>query len=175
MSTGAADAATGQVHETTPTRDDEFATFYERHHGAVARAIGVTIGDSALGIEAADEAMARAYQRWPKIRSYDNPAGWTYRVGLNWSRSWVRRHRRTDHLHTPDAVDPRPADVDLERAIAALSADHRAVVVCRFLLDWSIETTADALHLRPGTVKSRLSRALSELERHLGDSEERSR
>jgi RNA polymerase sigma factor (sigma-70 family) len=174
MSTGAADATTEHVHEPRADREREFADFYERHHGAVARAIGATIGDAALGTEAADEAMARAYQRWHKIRGYDNPAGWTYRVGLNWSRSWARRHRRQDHrLHRPDAIDPRPADVDLERAISALSDDHRAVVVCRYLLDWSIETTADALDLRPGTVKSRLSRALSELERHLGATEER--
>jgi hypothetical protein len=35
--------------------------------------------------------MARAYQRWSKIGAYDN--GWTYRFGLNWSRSWLRRNR----------------------------------------------------------------------------------
>jgi RNA polymerase sigma factor (sigma-70 family) len=161
------------VHEPTPTREREFADFYELHHAAVARAIAATIGDAVLGQEAADEAMARAYQRWSKIRSYDNPAGWTYRVGLNWSRSWLRRHRRQDHrLHRPEAIDAPPVDVDLENALATLSHDHRAVVVCRYLLDWSVDQTADALDVRPGTVKSRLSRALSELERRLGGTEE---
>jgi RNA polymerase sigma factor (sigma-70 family) len=161
------------VHEPTPTRDREFADFYEQNHAAVARAIGATIGDASLGREAADEAMARAYQRWSKIRAYDNPAGWTYRVGLNWSRSWLRRHRRHDSQPPrTEATEARTVDVDLERALTALSPDHRAVVVCRYLLDWSIEDTAEALDLRAGTVKSRLSRALSELERQLAETEE---
>lgn len=173
MSASAADARTDQVHETTPTADQAFASFYAAHHADVARAIGLTIGDAPLGRDAADEAMARAYQRWSTICAYDNPAGWTYRVGLNWSRSWLRRNRRQDNrLYRPDLEHAAAADVDLERAISELSDDHRAVVVCRYLLDWSVDQTADALHLRPGTVKSRLSRALSELERLLGATEE---
>jgi len=53
-----------------------------------------------------------------------------------------------------------------------LAIDHRAVVVCRLLLGWSEAQTAEALAIRPGTVKSRLSRASKQLEhrlRHLRD------
>jgi DNA-directed RNA polymerase specialized sigma24 family protein len=45
----------------------------------------------------------------------------------------------------------------------------RAVVVCRLLLDWSVDQTAAALRLKAGTVKSRLHRALAQLERTLGE------
>jgi len=48
-----------------------------------------------------------------------------------------------------------------------LAIDHRAVVVCRLLLGWSEAQTAEALAIRPGTVKSRLSRASKQLERRL--------
>ena len=58
-------------------------------------------------------------------------------------------------------------DTDLSEALAQLSEDHRAVVVLRYFLDWSVEQTADALEVSPGTVKSRLSRALDHLERRL--------
>jgi DNA-directed RNA polymerase specialized sigma24 family protein len=37
-------------------------------------------------------------------------------------------------------------------------------VVCRLLLDWSVDETAAALEISPGTVKSRLHRALTILE-----------
>jgi RNA polymerase sigma-70 factor (ECF subfamily) len=47
--------------------------------------------------------------------------------------------------------------------MAALPESRRCVVVCRLLLGWSEAQTAVALGLRPGTVKSRLSRALDEL------------
>jgi RNA polymerase sigma-70 factor (ECF subfamily) len=41
--------------------------------------------------------------------------------------------------------------------------------VCRYLLDWSEEDTAAALDIPTGTVKSRLSRALDQLAKHLED------
>ena len=41
---------------------------------------------------------------------------------------------------------------------------HRSVVVCRLFLDWSTEQTAAALDIAPGTVKSRLHRALRSLQ-----------
>ena len=36
----------------------------------------------------------------------------------------------------------------------ALDPPMRGVVVCRFLLDWSVQQTADALNIRPETVRS---------------------
>lgn len=38
--------------------------------------------------------MVRTFQHWDKIRRYDNPAGWAYRVGLNWATSRLRRRSR---------------------------------------------------------------------------------
>ena len=51
------------------------------------------------------------------------------------------------------------ADPAVHAALAELDPKHRSVVVCRHVLGWSVAETAAALHLREGTVKSRLSRA----------------
>jgi RNA polymerase sigma-70 factor (ECF subfamily) len=111
--------------------------------------------------------MVRAYQRWDRVSTLDNPAGWVYRVGLNHARSRLRRLlRRPPPPHTI-AAEFTVADPAIERALARLSVDHRAVVVCRHLLGWSEAQTAAALELRPGTVKSRLTRALTRLEAEL--------
>ena len=56
-----------------------------------------------------------------------------------------------------------PTDEALVRALRQLSVDHRTVVVGRYYLDWSEEQLATALDIAPGTVKSRLSRALTHL------------
>ncbi|MGI9595855.1 MAG: sigma factor-like helix-turn-helix DNA-binding protein [Acidimicrobiales bacterium] len=48
--------------------------------------------------------------------------------------------------------------------MARLTVDARAVVVLRYLLEWSTIDTAAALGVAQGTVKSRLARALAELE-----------
>ncbi len=68
-----------------PDGGEVFAAFYRSDYANVARALSYTLGDVDLGREATDEAMARAYARWSKIREYDSPAGWVYRVGLNWA------------------------------------------------------------------------------------------
>lgn len=147
----------------------DFTAFYEQTRASVARALALTLGDAELAGEAADEAMVRAYQRWRQVGSLDNPGGWVYRVGLNWSRSVLRRRKvarrhvqREIHTEQPTVGDPAVA-----AALDQLSVDHRAVVVCRHLLGWSEQQTADALQLPPGTVKSRLHRAMRELEQRL--------
>ena len=152
-------------------RGASFDDFYLEHRDRIARALSLSLRDNELGSDAADEAFARACQRWHQVSGYDNPEGWVYRVAMNWARSWLRRKRREREkqplLLTEGTSEDRVLDIDLERAISALSDDHRSIVVARFFLDWSVTQTAEALDLAPGTVKSRLSRALAQLEAEL--------
>lgn len=143
-----------------------FDDFYRARRDQIGRALAVTLRDNQLAADAVDEAMARAFQRWSQVSTLDNPSGWVYRVGLNWSRSFLRRALRPAPIWVtgPD-TSPAPAfsDPSIDAALAQLSIDQRAVVVCRFLVGYSEAETAAALGIRPGTVKSRLSRALDRL------------
>ncbi len=153
-----------------PTQAPSFEAFYAEHHQRVARALAFTLRDGELAADAANEAMTRAYQRWLKISSYRDPAGWVYRVGLNWALSWKRRRRRErDRPVQLAAATSELAlrDDRLDDALSQLSVDHRAVVACRIYLEWSVDETAEALKIPPGTVKSRLARATAALEQHL--------
>jgi RNA polymerase sigma-70 factor (ECF subfamily) len=152
---------------------DGFDGFFERHHAPMVRALSLALGDDHLGRDAAAEGFARALQRWKRVSRYDNPTGWIYRVGLNWARSRHRRTRRevaaTAASGAREPVAPG-AQFD-ERVIPALqrlSGDHRAVIVAKYYFDWSEQQIANALDIRPGTVKSRLSRALALLADDLG-------
>ena len=95
-----------------------------------------------------------------------SPGGWVYRVSLNWATSVLRRRRRAPHPFAdagPSDVGP-VAEPAVLAALAALDVPQRAVVVCRFYLGLSELETASALGIRPGTAKSRLHRALRQLE-----------
>ncbi|MBI5090136.1 MAG: RNA polymerase sigma factor [Actinobacteria bacterium] len=143
-----------------------FEDFYRTERSSIGRALAVTLRDPVLASEAIDEAMARAYQHWGRVAQLDNPGGWVYRVGLNWSRSVVRRLVRPAPIWMtgPDSIPaPTIADPAIDRALEHLTVDQRAVVVCRLLLNLSEAQTADALGIKPGTVKSRLHRALERL------------
>ena len=70
------------------------------------------------------------------------------------------------------AAEERISD-DLMRALAALGAEQRAVVVLRYLLDWTPGEIARALSIPRGTVNSRLRRALDRLAAELEEGDER--
>lgn len=149
----------------TKTRHERFEDFYRTHREPVAHALAITLRDRTLGAEAADEAMARAYERWRTVRKMDNQPGWVYRVGLNWARDRLRKTGRERGL---DLVEPGAADVirtdpSLDRAVAALPLEFRSVIVLRYFLDWRLEEIAQALDVPLGTVKSRLNRAHTRL------------
>lgn len=161
-----------RVAPEVPTSPDagSFEDFYRRHADHLRRALCLALGDADLGTEAADEAMTRTCERWAEVAGFDNRTGWAYRVGLNWARSRQRRYRWRDRRPVPDrSVLAVPGDPELTAALRRLTTEHRAVVVCRFYLDWSVDETAAALGIPAGTVKSRLARALSSLQRTLED------
>lgn len=149
--------------------EEAFVAFYRVKRDRVARALALTLGDGPLAAEATDEAMARAYQRWGRVGSFDDPAGWVYRVALNWATSVLRRRRRApvapverDHPDMAAVAEPT-----VRAALAQLDVRQRSVIVCRFYLGLSEQETAAALGTRPGTVKSRLHRGLRHLQTRL--------
>ena len=144
----------------------EFEACWQRDRDRLRRALALSIGDAQLASEAVDEAFTRAYARWSRVSRYQDPTGWIYRVAANWATSALRKRRLrpvrpVEHLDraTHDTVE----DGALLQAIAALPAGQRTVVVLRFYLDWDVARIAAALDIAPGTVKSRLSRALDRL------------
>ena len=156
------------------SRESAFAAFYQRNIATLTRTLAASLGDGQLAQDAAQEAMARACERWEKIEGYDNPTGWCYRVAMNWATSRWRKRRReviTDELPPPATFDA--PDIELQdrirSALRQLSLEHRSVIVLRLFEDWSIAETADALGIAHGTVQSRYARALERLRAELGD------
>ncbi len=149
---------------------DRFEDFYLAEWDSIYRPLLATVGDPHLARDATAEAMARAFQRWSKVRTYRNPSGWVYRVGLNWARSRFRKQRREVLGDPPQRAaisDGAIRDDALDTALRSLPIDQRAVVVLRYYMDWSQEDIASALDIPIGTVKSRIHRALNKLEQEI--------
>jgi DNA-directed RNA polymerase specialized sigma24 family protein len=180
ISSGPAPESGGGTTDIDPTElisSLRFEDFYKSARKSIGSSLALALGDVDLASDATDEAMTRAFERWPTVARLDRPEAWVYRVGFNWAVSFLRRRRRSPHrLYEPGATDgPGVADPAVHAALAELDVKHRSVVVCRHLLGWSVAETAEGLGLREGTVKSRLHRAHRILESRLGhlrDSEE---
>lgn len=148
-----------------------FEDFYRQQRDQLVRALSASGVEIDLAVESVDEAMARALERWKELGGTVNPTGWVYRVARNLAVSRYRRldreRRRPEVLPADRAVEQRWADPDLAAALESLGSDDREVLVMRFYLDWSIDDVADVLEIAPGTVKSRVHRALAKLKERL--------
>lgn len=157
------------THTSTSVSEAEqpgasFETFYSVTRPRIFRAVALVLGDTDFALDATEEAMTRAAERWQEVGRYDNPAGWVYRVALNWARSHIRRFsREQDALEFEPGYEQTLPDPELMEAVKRLPMGYRSVIVARFLLDWSVEETARVLAIPEGTVKARTHRALKRL------------
>lgn len=148
----------------------EFTAFASARWPPLVRA-GVMLGCSTEDAhDLAQTTLLRCYTAWRRVQRADDVDAYVYRILLNCHRDNRRRkwwgERPTSSL--PDAsVDDSSARVDaadaVNRALHHLSAEHREIVLLRYYADLTEGQTAKLLGIRPGTVKSRLSRALTQL------------
>jgi RNA polymerase sigma-70 factor (sigma-E family) len=112
----------------------------------------------------AQEAMARAYARWPKVR--DRAGGWVGRVTTNLALDLLRRRSRTAPAPvelTTDTAAAAALRTDLVAALRRLPRRQRDVVVLRYLADLPEADVAAALGCSTGTVKQHAHRGLAAL------------
>lgn len=140
---------------------------WERH----IRLAMLLCGDRWRAEELLQDSLVRVYERWRRLSRLDDPHAYLRRALVNNHTSiWRRRRRESLVADVPDRAapsdDPDPdADV-LRRALLALTAKQRAVVVLRHYEDLSEREVAQVLGCSVGTVKSQNARALGAL-RHL--------
>jgi RNA polymerase sigma-70 factor (sigma-E family) len=147
--------------------DPAFETFFRANVGAMVRLGGLITGSVAVGEEIAQEGFSSIYQRWSTL---DQPVGYLRTIVVNRSRDYLRREdvaRRSatkigpPRDHTEDVYPD--TDRSIFKALDRLNERQRTAVVLRYWSDLSEKEIAEVLSCRPGTVKSMLSRSLSEL------------
>ena len=163
---------TGAQGEVTAGTDLRFEDFFQAEHIRLARALYLLTGSAAEADELTQEALVRVYERWDRVRDMDSPQGYLFRTALNLHRSRLRwLATRTRHILHP-TPSPDPADVvqsrdSLTRALASLPTGRREAVVLVEWLGMDQDEAATALGIKPGSVRSRLSRAKADLRRTL--------
>jgi RNA polymerase sigma-70 factor (ECF subfamily) len=121
-----------------------------------------------------EEALVAAWRRLDGLRDPDRFEAWLHRLLVNACYREARRSRRrgsieihVEALAMPEASqaldgDFHLADRDqLERGFRHLDVDQRTVLVMHYYLGFSLDEAAEALGVPPGTVRSRLHRAIN--------------
>ncbi|MDN3241960.1 RNA polymerase sigma factor SigM [Glycomyces tritici] len=155
---------------------EAFGELFRRHRGRLWAVAVRTLGDPEDAAEAVQDAMIKAYQGAGGFRGGSAVTTWLHRIVVNACLDRIRAsgRRPTVPLADDDALalpatdaaqDPAQAGLRLavHRALAELPFDQRAVLVYVDMLGYPVEEVAAILKVRPGTVKSRASRARKRL------------
>jgi RNA polymerase sigma factor (sigma-70 family) len=165
-------------------RDGDVGAFEElvtRYQGIAFRVAWLVVRNRGDAEDAVQDAFVKAYYAMPRYRPGAPFRPWILRIVTNEARNRGRSSRRREGLalrlaatEEANQVPPPEAAVldraDAEALVAALGRlpeRDRLVIAYRYLFEMSEAETAEAMEVRPGTVKSRLSRALVRLRTEL--------
>jgi len=151
-----------------PTARREFLDFCRARTSSLFRVAYGFTADQQLAEDLLQTAFERTARRWARI---EDPEAYVRRVMYHELVSWWRRWRRreTSMAEPPDRPDPADptAAADLRGALRAallrLGPRQRAVIVLRYLEDYSEREVAEILGCGPSIVSSQASRALARL------------
>lgn len=155
-----------------------YGELVERYRDLAFRIAYLIARNAADAEDATQDAFVKAYYALGRFRSHDAFRPWVLRIVSNEAKNRRRSAGRRERLalrladggHS-DGTALSPEETALGRemretllsALESLPERDRDVISCRYLLELSEAETARVLGVRPGTVKSRLSRALGRL------------
>ena len=152
------------------SRDENFSSYVASRWPRLLRTARHLGCSPAEAEDLVQETLVARYRAWGRVTRADSQDAYVHRILVNrLARDRRRRWRGEvavadlgshDIAATPDHPEQR---LDLAAALRSLSPAHRTVLVLRFVADLSEAQTALALGVAPGTVKSRVSRALAAL------------
>jgi RNA polymerase sigma-70 factor, ECF subfamily len=163
-------------HERALVRDaqrgsaEAFEQLFRSHWPRAYRAALLVVGDAAAAEDIAQEsflAAVRALDRFDRRRPF---GPWLHRIVVNRAIDFARSRalRREILVDGPEpavvAREPSGNERSLAQGLADLQPEQRAVIVLRYLLEYTPGEIAKLLDLPRGTVNSRLRRGLDRLQ-----------
>lgn len=150
--------------------EEDFSAYAGARWPALVRS-AVLLGSSLAEAEdLAQATLVRCFLAWSKVRRARDRDAYVYRILVNCYRDSRRRRWWAEKptAQVPDHRQPDPTEeIDtadaVARALARLSAPNREAVVLRYYVHLGEQQIAEVLRIAPGTVKSRLARALAQL------------
>jgi RNA polymerase sigma-70 factor (ECF subfamily) len=139
---------------------------FREHWPRAYRAARLITGDAAAAEDIAQEAFLAAIRNLDRFDLRRPFAPWLHRIVVNRAIDWTRARRLRAEVELGEWL-PAGQSPELDGSafgrIADLAPEHRAVVVLRYVLEYTPGEIAELLDLPRGTVNSRLRRGLDRM------------
>lgn len=157
---------------------EAFRNIYDAYRERIWSLVYYSIGDSLQAQDVVQTVFFKAFRSIRSFRLESSLFTWIYRIAHNECRNYQRRrgasHVSLDEiLGSRDEIDANPISIGhearvegeavLQQALMQLPFKMREVVVLKYLEGLSYVEMSRVLGCAPGTVASRLNRALAEL------------
>ncbi|WP_164103432.1 RNA polymerase sigma factor [Candidatus Laterigemmans baculatus] len=156
-----------------------FGNLVHRYQDRLHAAMLQVTGSAEEAEDVVQDAFVRAFLKLDTFQNHSQFFTWLYRIAFNSALSRMRKRRGAtsieqvreaigqepiDNVESPDAQMLRDEQVASVRvALLKLSDDHRTILVLREMEGHAYEEIAEVLQISIGTVRSRLSRARTQL------------
>jgi RNA polymerase sigma-70 factor (ECF subfamily) len=159
---------------------DELRDLYDRYATRIHTLARYTLGSDAAAEDAVQAIFLKAFEQSASFRGQAERSTWLWRIAVNHCTDELRRRKRVEEVPLDavlgwavEADSPeehhavKQIDAIVARGLLELSPKLRTVVALRYIDEMPYDEIASVLGCSIGTVSSRLSRALTELERIL--------
>jgi RNA polymerase sigma-70 factor (ECF subfamily) len=155
---------------TPVTASDRFDELYLDCRDRLVQQIFVFTGDETEARDLVQQAFEKAWLRWRRVASLDDPEAWVRLVAFNLAKNHRRRRRRRQLLPSSDAPDIATDSIEEEQslmefrhALDQLGPQPRRALILHHLVGLSVGEVATEMAAPPGTVMSWLYRGRNQL------------
>lgn len=165
------------INQARQGREPAWLKLVEQHQQAVFRLAYLLLADTDEAHDIAQDTFIRAFHALHGFDSSRPLRPWLLRIAANLARNrqrsvgrYLAALRRWFQAE-PEQVAPSPGQTHQQQqearlvwqAVRRLSQTDQEIIYLRYFLELSVAETAEAAGIAPGTVKSRLHRALGRL------------
>lgn len=152
--------------------DAVFEELYRKYATDVLRVSYFYLGDRQKAEDVTQDVFVKLLTTGPELEEGKEKA-WLLKVAVNrcrdvWRAGWVKRvvlgSPQLELIPDERAVDERLEKQELMKAIHALPAQFREVILLHYYQGYGIAEISEMLNLPEGTISSRLSRGRKKLE-----------
>ena len=155
------------VQRTISGGNHHFGVLVERYSDYLfGLGMRLTSGNKEMSEDISQQAFLKSYSY---LKSFDNKKSfkhWLTRITINSFKDIITKENQYSSDESAMESSHTPAlegDQDFFNLIRPLSEDEKTIFILRFIYEYQVNEIGELLTMKPGTVKSKLSRAMEKL------------